>query len=149
MAKRYETDLTDEQWAEVEPLLPPAKRGGRPRSVGLRLILDTIFYLNKTGCQWRMLPTDLAKRSTAHEYFAAWKADGTWQRVMDALRRRVRVEAGREPEPSKAEQGGHRLADGQGLRGGRGAGVRRGQEGQRPQAAPAASGTWWWTRWAC
>src|SRR4051795_1895741 len=102
MARRYPTDLTDEQWALVEPLLPLARRGGRPRTVGLRLVLDTIFYLTKTGCQWGMLPTDLARRSTANDYFAAWQKDGTWQAVLDALRRQVRVAAGREPEPSKA-----------------------------------------------
>lgn len=102
MARRYPTDLTDEQWALVEPLLPPAKHGGRPRTVGLRLVLDTIFYLTRTGCQWAMLPTDLAKRSTANDYFTAWKADGTWQALLDALRRQVRVAAGHEPEPRKA-----------------------------------------------
>jgi putative transposase len=102
MARRYPTDLTDEQWALVEPLLPAAKRTGRPRTVDLRLVLDTVFYLDKAGCQWAMLPTDLAKRSTAHDYFAAWQRDGTWQAVMDALRRQVRVAAGREPEPRKA-----------------------------------------------
>ena len=102
MAKVYPTDLTDEQWALVEPLLPPSKPGGRPRAADLRLVLDTIFYLNKTGCQWAMLPTDLAARSTANDYFTAWQRDGTWQAVMDALRRQVRVAAGREPEPRKA-----------------------------------------------
>src|SRR3954471_23682071 len=102
MAKAYATDLTDEQWAVVEPLLPPAEHGGRPRTADLRLVLDTIFYLTKTGCQWGMLPTDLARRSTANDYFAAWQKDGTWQAVLDALRRPVRVAAGREPEPSKA-----------------------------------------------
>ena len=100
--KTYRTDLTDAQWALVEPLLPAAKPGGRPRSVDLRLVLDTIFYLNKTGCQWDMLPDGMAARSTAHDYFTAWRADGTWQRINDALRRQVRVAAGREPEPSKA-----------------------------------------------
>jgi putative transposase len=102
MDRRYPTDLTDEQWALIEPLLPPAKHGGRPRTVDLRLVLDTIFYLTKTGCQWAMLPRDLAKRSTANDYFSAWKADGTWQAVLDALRRQVRVAAGHEPEPRKA-----------------------------------------------
>ena len=100
--KVYPTDLTDEQWAVVAPLLPPAKHGGRPRAVDLRRVLNTIFYLNRTGCQWSMLPADLSPRSTAHDYFAAWQRDGTWQAVMDALRRQVRVAAGREPEPSKA-----------------------------------------------
>jgi len=102
MDKVYATDLTDEQWALVAPLLPPAKHGGRPRTVDLRQVLNTILYLNKTGCQWAMLPRDLAARSTAFDYFAAWQRDGTWQAVMDALRRQVRVAAGREPEPRKA-----------------------------------------------
>ena len=98
----YPTDLADEQWGVLEPLLPPAKHGGRPRTVSLRLVLNTIFYLTKTGCQWAMLPKDLAKRSTTNDYFTAWKADGTWQALLDALRRRVRVAAGHEPEPQKA-----------------------------------------------
>lgn len=102
MKKIYATDLTDEQWAIIEPLIPPAKPGGHPRTVDIRLILNTIFYLTKTGCQWAMLPKDLAKRSTANDYFSAWKKDGTWQNIMDALRRQVRVEAGRQPEPQKA-----------------------------------------------
>jgi putative transposase len=102
MDRVYPTDLTDEQWAILEPLIPPAKPGGRPRTVDLRLVLNTIFYLNKAGCQWAMLPKDLAKRSTAHDYLSAWTADGTWQALLDALRRQVRVAAGREPEPSKA-----------------------------------------------
>jgi putative transposase len=102
MVKVYPTDLTDEQWAILEPLLRPAKHGGRPRTVDLRLVLNTILYLNKTGCQWAMLPKDLAARSTAFHYFTAWKADGTWQVLVDALRRQVRVAAGHEPEPQKA-----------------------------------------------
>lgn len=98
----YTTDVTDEQWAMIEPLLPPPKRGGRRRTVNLRLVLNTIFYLVKTGCQWHMVPKDLAKRSTAHGYFKAWQDDGTWQAILDALRRQVRVAAGREPAPRKA-----------------------------------------------
>ena len=100
--RKYQTDLTDEQWALVEPLIPPAKKGGRPRTVDMRLVVDTVVYLARTGCQWALLPGDLAKRSSANDYFNAWKADGTWQNILDALRRRVRVAAGREPEPSKA-----------------------------------------------
>src|SRR5450755_2418947 len=102
MNKVYATDVTDEQWALIQPLIPPAKHGGHPRTVNMRLIFNTILYLNKTGCQWAMLPTDLGKRSTSFDYFSAWKKDGTWQNIMDTLRRQVRVEAGREPEPQKA-----------------------------------------------
>ena len=98
----YDTDLSDEQWALIAPLLPAAKHGGRRRTANLRLILNTIFYLNRTGCQWRMLPKDLAKPTTTNGYFNAWKRDGTWQQILDALRQRVRVEAGREPQPQKA-----------------------------------------------
>ena len=86
----------------IEPLIPPAKSGGRPRTVDLRLVLNTIFYLAKAGCQWAMLPTDLAKRSTAHDDLTRWKADGTWQAIQDGLRRAIRTSLGREPEPSKA-----------------------------------------------
>jgi len=102
MNKVYPTDVTDEQWALIEPLIPPAKHGGSPRTVNMRLVINTILYLNKTGCQWAMLPKDLAKRSTAFDYFNAWKNDGTWQKLLDTLRRQVRTEAGREPEPQKA-----------------------------------------------
>jgi putative transposase len=102
MNKVYPTDVTDEQWAVIEPLIPPAKHGGAPRTVNLRSVFNTILYLNKTGCQWAMLPKDLAKRSTAFDYFSAWKKDGTWQNIMDTLRRQVRVAAGREAEPQKA-----------------------------------------------
>ena len=102
MNKVYATDVTDEQWALIEPLIPPVKHGGAPRTVNMRLIFNTILYINKTGCQWAMLPKDLAKRSTAFDYFSAWKKDGTWQKLLDTLRRQVRTEAGREPEPQKA-----------------------------------------------
>ncbi len=96
------TDRTDDQWAVLAPLLPPPKPGGRPRTADLRLIRNTIFYLAKAGCQWAMLPTDLAKRSTTHDYLTRWKADGTWPAIHDRLRQTIRTQAGRAPEPPKA-----------------------------------------------
>jgi putative transposase len=100
--KAYASDLTDDQWAILEPLIPPAKHGGRPRVINLREVINTILYLNRTGCQWDMLPHDLLPKSTAYDHFAQWRNDGTWQRMVDALRAQVRVEAGREETPSAA-----------------------------------------------
>jgi putative transposase len=98
--KPYSTDLTDAQWALIEPVIPPARHGGRPRTVDMREVLNTMLYLNRTGCQWDMLPHDLLPKSTAYQYFAQWREDGTWQRIMNALRAQVRVADGREPTPS-------------------------------------------------
>jgi len=103
--KKYPSDLTDAQWAIVAPLLPPAKqspRGGPPRAVDLREVLKTIVSLNRSGCQWDMLPHDLLPKSTVYDYFTRWRDDGTWAKMVKALRERTRVEAGREPTPSAA-----------------------------------------------
>jgi len=103
--KKYPSDLTDEQWAIVSPMIPPAKqtpRGGRPRKVDMREVLNTLLYLNRSGCQWDMLPHDLLPKSTVYDYFSQWREDGTWPRLVKALRERNRVEAGREPTPSAA-----------------------------------------------
>ena len=99
MRKPYSSDLTDEQWAIIERLIP-VNTVGRPREVQMREVLNTILYLNRTGCQWDMLPHDLLKKSTVYDYFAQWRDDGTWQVILDALRQKVRVAAGREPSPS-------------------------------------------------
>lgn len=98
----YPSDLTDAQWEILEPLIPASKRGGRPREVDMREVMNAILYLNRTGCQWDMLPHDLLPKSTVYDYFAAWRDDGTWQRMLDALRREVRVRDGRQPTPSAA-----------------------------------------------
>ena len=97
----YRTDLTDDQWAILEPLVPPAVvRGGRPREVDMREVVNTILYLNRAGCQWDMLPHDLLPKSTVYDYFAQWRDDGTWARMIDVLRSQVRGNAGREATPS-------------------------------------------------
>jgi putative transposase len=98
--KTYPTDLTDAQWAILEPLVPPCKHGGRPRIVDMRKVINTILYLNRTGCQWDMLPHDLLPKSTVYEYFAQWRDDGTWTKFLDALRMQVRTQEGREATPS-------------------------------------------------
>ena len=98
--KPYKTDLTDEQWSIVEPLVPPAKHGGRHREVNIREVLNTIFYQNKTGCQWDLLPHDLLPKSTVYDYFKAWRDDGSLQKMLDALRGAVRRQENREPTPS-------------------------------------------------
>jgi len=102
--KRYPSDLTDPQWTILQPLIPPAqtRHGGAPRRVDMRAVLDTLLYQNRTGCQWDMLPHDLLPKSTVYEYFARWRDDGTWAKMVDALRVRVRVQEGREPTPSAA-----------------------------------------------
>ena len=101
MRKPYPSDLTDEQWAIIEPLIP-VNRVGRPRKVDMREVVNTIFYLNRSGCQWDMLPHDLLPKSTVYDHFAQWRDDGTWQEITDALRQQVRVAGGHDPSPSVA-----------------------------------------------
>jgi putative transposase len=99
MRKRYPSDLTDEQAEIILPLIPVSKVG-RPRQVDMREVLNTIFYLLRSGCQWDMLPHDLLPKSTVYDYFAQWRDDGTWQTIMDALRQQVRKAVGKESAPS-------------------------------------------------
>jgi putative transposase len=100
MRKPYRSDLTDAQWQLIQPLLPAAKHGGRPRTVDLREVVNTLFYQARTGCQWDYLPHDLVPKGTAYDYFVAWEKDGTWQKIADALRVGIRQAAGREDTPS-------------------------------------------------
>src|SRR3954452_3264792 len=110
---RYESDLTDAEWALVAPLIRPAKRGGRPRTVNVREVLNAIFYVLWTGCQWKALPKDLPPRSTVWEYLDLWDWDGTLERIHHALYVEVRENAGREAEP---DDGDHRQPDRKGCR---------------------------------
>lgn len=98
--KSYQTDLSDAEWQIVEPLLPAAKPGGRPRKHAIREILNAILYLLRAGCAWRMLPHDLPPWKTVYHYFRLWRKDGTFEKVNAALRTELRVAAGREAEPS-------------------------------------------------
>src|SRR5258708_13652241 len=100
MRKVYPTDLTDDQWPILEALIPPEKSGGCQRSVSVREVVNTILDFSRTGCQWDMLPHALLAKSTVYDYFASWRNNGTWQKLLDALREQARVQAGREPTPS-------------------------------------------------
>ena len=97
--KPYPSDLTDAQWAILQPLIPPARPGGRPRKTKMRAVLNALFYVARQGCTWRALPHDFPPWKTVYNYF---QRDGTWQRLLDALRPRVREKAGRSPTPSAA-----------------------------------------------
>ena len=103
-ARCYPSHLTDAMWAVIEPLLPvrDPRRGGRPRIYGNRPVLDAIFYVLRSGCQWRMIPHDLVPWWAAYRWYRAWAADGTWDAVHDRLRAAVRTAAGKDPRPSAA-----------------------------------------------
>ena len=99
---RYPSDLTDAEWALVEPMIPPARHGGRKRSINVREMLNAIFYVLWTGCQWKALPKDLPPKSTVYDYLDLWNWDGTLERIHHALYVAVREQAGREASPTTA-----------------------------------------------
>jgi len=115
---RYPSDLTDEEWALVEPMIPPAKHGGRRRTVVVREVVNGVMYVLSTGCQWRYLPKDLPPKSTVHDYLSRWNYDGTIERLHHALYVQCRAAAGRQASPTacvidsqsvkSAEKGGAR-----------------------------------------
>jgi putative transposase len=94
----YPSDLTDAEWALLAPLVPPAKLGGRPRTVDLRRIVNGLFYLVRTGCAWRYLPREYGAWSTVYHYCRQFRLDGTWETIHPCLRERARERAGRAPQ---------------------------------------------------
>jgi transposase len=140
---RYPSDLTDDEWVIVASMIPPARRGGRKRSVNVREVLNGIFYVLWTGCQWKALPKDLPPKSTVHDYLELWNWDGTLERIHHALYVAVREQAGREASPTAA------IIDSQTAKG-----AQKGGLGSilrattRARRSKVASGTSWSTRWA-
>ena len=96
----YPSDLTDKQWAEIAPLIPGAEPGGRDRAVDMREVLNGMLYLLRGGVSWRMLPHDLPPWGTTHYYYRRFRLDGTWVKIHDIVRGRVRKQAGRKTKPS-------------------------------------------------
>ena len=95
----YPSDLTDKQWAEIEPLLPAPEPGGRDREVNMREVFNGILYLLRGGVSWRMLPHDLPPWGTVHYYYRRYRLDGTWMKIHDIVRGKVRKRAGRKAGP--------------------------------------------------
>ncbi len=135
--QRYQSSLTDQEWAVLSPLIPPAKPGGRPRTVDMRAVLNALLYVDRTGCQWRALPHDFPPGPTVWTYFRTWRNDGTWERIHTALREAVRVKQGREPTPSAA------IIDSQSVKTSQKGG---GAATTGAKRSKAASGTSWSTR---
>jgi putative transposase len=100
--RSYATDVTDDEWTILEPLVPPPLPGGRPAEWPRREILNAILYVLKTGCAWHLLPHDFPPYSTVFWYFRRWRKDGTWERLNTVLRERVRCQMGRDAQPSAA-----------------------------------------------
>jgi len=140
---RYPSDLTNAEWELVAPMIPPARHGGRRRSVNVREVLNGIFYILWTGCQWKALPKDLPPKSTVHDYLELWNWDGTLERIHHELYVAVREQEGREPSPTAAIIDSQTAKGAQ--KGGLGSILRATTRARRSRVV---SGTSWSTRWA-
>jgi putative transposase len=96
----YPTDISDEEWNILEPLIPHEKPGGRPRTTDMREVINAIWYILRSGCQWRLLPHEFPPWSTVWSYFRIWRKTGVWEQMHTHLRERLRSRLGREPTPS-------------------------------------------------
>jgi transposase len=138
---RYPSDLTDAEWALVEPMIPPAKHGGRRRAVNIREVLNGVFYVLSTGCQWNAIPKDLPPKSTIYDYLDLWDWNGTLERIHHALYVATREKAGREASPTVA------IIDAQTAKGAQKGGLRSIRRAMtRARRSRAASGTFSSTR---
>jgi transposase len=141
---RYPSDMTDEEWALIGPLIPPAKRGGNKRTVDVREVLNGLLYILSTGCQWAALRKDLPPRSTVNDYFQRWDWDGTLERIHHALYLRCRELAGREASPTAA------IIDSQSVKSAEKGGARSTRRAlMRARRSRARSATSWSIRKVC
>lgn len=100
--KPYKSDLAEQEWRLIEPLIPPAKPGGHPRTVDMREVVNAIFYLLRTGCSWEMLPHDFPPYSTVYYYFRRWQRRGLWEQINQVMREQVRMKQGKSPQATAA-----------------------------------------------
>ncbi|MGL4617767.1 MAG: IS5 family transposase [Chroococcidiopsis sp.] len=100
--KAYKSDLSNREWQIIEPLIPPVKPGGHPRTVNMREVVNAIFYLLRTGCSWEMLPHDFPPYSTVYYYFRRWQKHGVWEQINQVLREQVRMKQDRSPQATAA-----------------------------------------------
>ena len=141
---RYPSDLTDEEWSHVEPLIRPGKRGGNKRTVNVREVVNGLMYILSTGCQWRAIPKDLPPRSTLHDYLDRWDWDGTLERIPHALYVQCREQAGRDASPTAA------IIDSQSVKGAEKGGAASTRRATTPaRRSGARSVTSWSTPKAC